>query len=128
MRSFGSIFALVFMSLSLVFAGPVSRAMAVPGSQMMQLCIDGVVQSVSVGIDGQPVTPDADCGAAHTCCMLAAGGLIPDTPAHTTVPAFEDLAAIAAVAPISFPDYLSAHPRGPPVSRVGWMHQTDILS
>ncbi|WP_299567781.1 hypothetical protein [uncultured Sulfitobacter sp.] len=129
MRTIVSTLALAFVSLALVLSGPASRGIAVADATLVELCLDGVVQAVRLGRDGQPVTPDQQCGDSHACCIVSADPAlrdgVPDLSAmfleQATAPGATDIVILRI-------EYLSADPRGPPAVRTGQIDQTEIRS
>jgi len=129
MRTFVSTLALAVLSLALVLSGPMSRGMALPDTTIVELCLDGVVQSVRVGRDGGPVTPDDDCGQTHACCITSTDPAVPRVLPEVTALLQDQADASDAVGTlISRLEYLSADPRGPPGKRIGQIDQTEIRS
>jgi len=129
MKSVASIFALAFLSLALVLTGPTSRGVAASDTMMVELCLDGVVQVVRLGRDGQPVTPNQGCGQTHACCIIADDPALPGIVPDVTVLFLEQTVAPEATdALISRSEYLFADPRGPPAAQIGQIHQLEIRS
>jgi len=129
MRTFFSTLALTVLSLALVFSGPMSRGMALSDTTMVELCLDGVVQSVRVGPDGAPVAPDHDCGQTHACCIMSADPALPGVFPEVAAQFLQEADAPNATGSlISRIEYLFADPRGPPAAQVGQIDQTEIRS
>ncbi len=129
MRTVVSTFLLACLSLSLVFSGPAARAMAMPDTTMVELCLDGEVQTVRLGRNGQPVTPTDDCDRSHACCIMAGVLSVAAVAPDMTTPLLEQAASVIATG-VLIPriEYLSADQRGPPAAQRGQIDQTEIRS
>ncbi|MGC8203362.1 hypothetical protein ACP2AV_11730 [Aliiroseovarius sp. PTFE2010] len=129
MRTFVSFFVLTFLSLALILAGPASRGTALSHTTLTELCIDGVVQAVRMGPDGQPVAPGKDCETSHSCCVLVGDLALPDTlPKRTALLPHPAPALDVTAAFVPRLEFLFAHPRGPPVAQIGQIDQRKIRS
>ncbi|MFP7674677.1 hypothetical protein ACG74X_15110 [Marivita sp. S0852] len=129
MRTLVSIFALTVLSFALVFTGPASRNMVSADTILAELCLDGVVQTVRLGPDGQPVSPNEDCAQGHTCCVMADDTTEPRILSVRTVRYGQTaVAPFVTGASITRIEYLAANPRAPPAPRIGQSDQTEIHS
>ena len=129
MRTLVSTLALTVLSLALVLSGPMSRGMALSDTTIVELCLDGVVQSVRVGRDGGPMAPDDDCGQTHACCIMSADPALPGIFPEVTALFLQEAAAVYATGTlISRIEYLFADPRGPPAAQIEQIEQTEIRS
>jgi hypothetical protein len=106
-----------------------ARGMSLSDTSIVEFCLDGVVQSVRVGPDGGPVTPDVDCGQTHACCIMSANLALPGIlPEVTALFLQEADASDWDGALISRNEYLFADPRGPPAAQIEQIEQTEIRS
>ncbi|WP_299784252.1 hypothetical protein [uncultured Marivita sp.] len=103
--------------------------MAMPDTTMVELCLDGEVQTVRLGRNGQPVTPTDDCDRSHACCIMAGVLSVAAVAPDMTTPLLEQAASVIATG-VLIPriEYLSADQRGPPAAQRGQIDQTEIRS
>ena len=122
-------YALVLLFIALAFSGPAWSMMTLSKTTLAELCVDGAVQVVRLGPDGEPTTPEDVCANNHACCILAT---VPSAARDVSLP--QSLAPQRAAAPVktdvmtSRAKFLIADPRGPPVVRDGRIDYTVIHS
>ncbi|CUH63056.1 hypothetical protein TG4357_00455 [Thalassovita gelatinovora] len=122
MKRAASILFSCLVAFALTLYGPLGMAEASSNGTFleMEICADGVAETVLVGFDGTPIEPSHDCHQCCVCCDTFAGH--PNLANGVGLPF---CLSVAAAEPSSFQtpflhtSNIRPMPRGPPV-----MHKT----
>lgn len=98
------------------------------GSFFMEICADGVSQTVLVTADGQPIESEENCQDCHACCFLASFGppqVSADLPVALHVEMKTERPAYAV--PVFQKRNILPVPRGPPAIHIAITAQSNPI-
>lgn len=125
------IFTLAILTIALVLSGPSGHAApaSASGETLVELCVDGTVQVVRLGADGEPVPASEECRSDHACCIATELWAQSPLPSADPGPLSKETKALLLGDAINFePRFLFPLSRAPPAARTGQAARMDTAA